>query len=53
MQRETLDLGELISEFEVLLRRVLYEDVKLETEYGRSLPQVRADRGQLETAVMN
>jgi len=53
VQRETLDLGELISEFEVLLRRVLYEDVKLETEYGRNLPQVRADRGQLETAVMN
>jgi two-component system cell cycle sensor histidine kinase/response regulator CckA len=53
VQREILDLGELISEFEVLLRRVLYEDVKLETDYGRNLPQVRADRGQLETAVMN
>jgi len=53
VQRETLDLGELISEFEVLLRRVLHEDVKLETEYGRDLPQVRADRSQLETAVMN
>jgi two-component system cell cycle sensor histidine kinase/response regulator CckA len=53
VQRETLDLGELISEFEVLLRRVLHEDVKLETEYGRDLPLVRADRSQLETAVMN
>ncbi|RAK58066.1 cell cycle histidine kinase CckA [Phenylobacterium deserti] len=53
VQREILDLGELISEFEVLLRRVLYEDVNLSTEYGRNLPQVRADRGQLETAVMN
>ncbi|MDB5475584.1 MAG: cckA [Phenylobacterium sp.] len=53
VQREILDLGELISEFEVLLRRVLYEDVKLTTEYGRNLPQVRVDRGQLETAVMN
>ncbi|MDX9999042.1 MAG: ATP-binding protein [Phenylobacterium sp.] len=53
VQREVLDLGELISEFEVLLRRVLYEDVKLETEYGRDLPQVKADRSQLETAVMN
>jgi two-component system cell cycle sensor histidine kinase/response regulator CckA len=53
VQREVLDLGELISEFEVLLRRVLYEDVKLATEYGRNLPQVRVDRGQLETAVMN
>jgi two-component system cell cycle sensor histidine kinase/response regulator CckA len=46
-------VGELVSEFEVLLRRVLYEDVKLTTDYGRNLPQVRADRGQLETAVMN
>ncbi len=53
VQREILDLGELISEFEVLLRRVLYEDVNLETDYGRNLPQVRADRSQLETAVMN
>ena len=53
VQREILDLGELISEFEVLLRRVLQEDVTLETEYGRNLPHVRADRGQLETAVMN
>jgi two-component system cell cycle sensor histidine kinase/response regulator CckA len=53
VQREILDLGELISEFEVLLRRVLYEDVKLDTEYGRNLPLVRADRSQLETAVMN
>jgi two-component system cell cycle sensor histidine kinase/response regulator CckA len=53
VQREILDLGELISEFEVLLRRVLYEDVKLSTEYGRNLPRVRADRSQLETAVMN
>ncbi len=53
VQREILDLGELISEFEVLLRRVLYEDVKLATDYGRNLPHVRADRSQLETAVMN
>ncbi len=53
VQREILDLGELISESEVLLRRVLYEDVKLETEYGRNLPHVRADRSQIETAVMN
>ena len=54
VQREILDVGELVSEFEVLLRRVkFYEDVKLTTDYGRNLPQVRADRGQLETAVMN
>jgi two-component system cell cycle sensor histidine kinase/response regulator CckA len=53
VQREILELGELISEFEVLLRRVLSEDVTVDTEYGRDLPYVRVDRGQLETAVMN
>ena len=53
VQRETLPLGELISEFEVLLRRLLREDVKLITDYGRDLPFVRADKSQLETAVMN
>lgn len=53
VRRETLELGELISEFEVLLRRLLREDVRLETEYGRDLPLVHADKSQLETAVMN
>jgi two-component system cell cycle sensor histidine kinase/response regulator CckA len=53
VQRETLELGELISEFEVLLRRLLREDVRLENDYGRDLPLVRADKSQLETAVMN
>ncbi|MGE5501214.1 MAG: cell cycle histidine kinase CckA [Ignavibacteriales bacterium] len=53
VQREVLDLGEVISEFEVLLRRLLREDVNLVTDYGRNLPQVRADKSQLETAVMN
>ena len=53
VQRVTLELGELISECEVLLRRLLREDVKLETDYGRNLPLVRADKSQLETAVMN
>ena len=53
VQREILDVGEMISESEVLLRRLLYEDIKLTTDYGRNLPQVRADRGQLDTAVMN
>lgn len=53
VRRESLDLGEVISEFEVLLRRVLREDVKLTCDYGRDLPFVRADKGQLEMAVMN
>jgi len=53
LQREVLELGGLVSEIEVLLRRLLREDVKLETDHGRNPPLVRADKGQLETAVMN
>ncbi|MBE7216962.1 MAG: response regulator, partial [Caulobacteraceae bacterium] len=53
VQRETLELGSLMSEFEVLLRRLLREDVRLLTDYGRDPPLVRADRAALETAVMN
>ncbi len=53
VQRVTLDVGELISESQVLLARLLPEDVKLDTQYGRDLPKIRADKGQLETAVMN
>ncbi len=53
VRRERLDLGELVGEFAVLLRRLLREDVRLETNYGRDLPVVLADKSQLETAVMN
>jgi two-component system cell cycle sensor histidine kinase/response regulator CckA len=53
VQREALELGELISESEVLLRRLLREDVKLETEYGRNLPLIRGDKSALDNAVMN
>ena len=53
VRRERLDLGELVGEFAVLLRRLLREDVRLETDYGRDMPVVLADKSQLETAVMN
>jgi two-component system cell cycle sensor histidine kinase/response regulator CckA len=53
VQREVLELDVALMDFEVLLRRVLREDVTLETRYQADLPRVRIDRGQLETAVMN
>ncbi len=53
LQREVLELGGLVSEIEVLLRRAAARGRRLETDYGRNLPLVRIDRGQLETAVMN
>ncbi len=52
-KRETIDLADALMNFEILLRRLLREDVRLETDYGRSIPLVRADKAQLENAVMN
>ena len=52
-KRETIDLADALMNFEILLRRLLREDVRLETDYGRSIPTVRADKAQLENAVMN
>jgi len=53
LRRENLDLGEVLSNLDVLLRRLLREDVRLETHYGPNLPRVRADKAQVESAVMN
>jgi two-component system cell cycle sensor histidine kinase/response regulator CckA len=53
VQRETIDVGDLVTGMQTLLQRLLREDVRLETDYGRDLPLVRADRSQLETAIMN
>ena len=53
VKRVTLNLGEMVSEAEVLLRRLVREDVKLETAYGRNLPNVHVDKGQMEMVMMN
>jgi two-component system cell cycle sensor histidine kinase/response regulator CckA len=53
VHRDTLDLGEALGDFEVLLRRLLREDVRLVTHYGRDIPAIRVDKGLLENAVMN
>jgi two-component system cell cycle sensor histidine kinase/response regulator CckA len=53
LKRESLDLSEVLSNLEVLLRRVLREDVRMETHLGRDLPRVRADKAQIENAIVN
>jgi two-component system cell cycle sensor histidine kinase/response regulator CckA len=53
VRREILDLGEALIDVEVLLRRLLRETIALETRYDRDLPRVRADRSQIETALVN
>ena len=53
VRREVVDLGAALIDFEVLLRRLLRENTRLETEHGPGAPLVRIDKGQLEMAVMN
>jgi two-component system cell cycle sensor histidine kinase/response regulator CckA len=53
VRREVVDLGAALVDFEVLLRRLLRENMRLETHHGPGAPLVRIDKGQLEMAVMN
>jgi nitrogen-specific signal transduction histidine kinase/ActR/RegA family two-component response regulator len=48
-----LDLNEVVTEMEMLLRRLIGEDVELVTMLAPGLPPVFADRGQLEQVIVN
>ncbi|MCA9673661.1 MAG: response regulator [Myxococcales bacterium] len=48
-----LDLNEVVADTEKMLRRVVGEDIVLETVRAVPLPTVEADRGQLEQILMN
>ncbi|WP_240007921.1 ATP-binding protein [Pseudaquidulcibacter saccharophilus] len=52
-RREVLDIGAVLTEFSYLLHQVLDERVKFEIHHGRDLPNVMADKQQLETMFMN
>ncbi|WP_375285027.1 ATP-binding protein [Marinicauda pacifica] len=49
----TLDVTDTLSDVSVLLRQILEESVRLEFKHGRDLPLIRADKTQLENAIMN
>ena len=50
---EALDLNELVSELEALLRRTLGEHIALTTKLEPGLWPIEADRGQIEQALVN
>jgi two-component system, cell cycle sensor histidine kinase and response regulator CckA len=52
-RRDVLDVGAVLTEFAVLMRQVLDERIVFEITHGRDLPNVRADKQQLETVFMN
>ncbi len=53
LQPTMLDLNAIVSEMEKMLRRVLGEDIALDTALDPDLGFVRADHGQIEQVLMN
>jgi len=53
LQMRTLDLNELLTDIDKLLRRLLGEDIDIVTKLDPRLGAVRADSGQLEQVVVN
>ena len=52
-QVETIDLNDVVGKLDRMLRRLIGEDIALETVLTTELPYVDADRGQIEQIVMN
>ena len=53
LRAQTLDVTETLSDLSMLLKQVMVERVGLEVKHGRGLPAIQADKGQLETVLMN
>lgn len=52
-RREVFEPGEFLSEFAILLGQLIDERIDFNVVHGRDLPMVKADRNQLETAIIN
>ena len=48
-----LDVGEALSDIMIVLQQVMVERVKLDIVHGRGVPDILADKSQLETVLMN
>ncbi len=48
-----LDLNAIVRDMETMLKRLIGEDIRLETITDPNLGQVMADRGQIEQVIMN
>jgi PAS domain S-box-containing protein len=52
-QPRILDMSSVLRDVGGMIRRLLAEDIRLDMEIGTGLAPVRADRGQLEQAILN
>jgi len=53
IQPEVLDLNNIITDLNRMLRRLVSEDIELITDLDPSLGHIRADSGQIEQIIMN
>jgi len=53
LRPQVLDIGDVLSDLDVMLKRLLGEKVKPEVVYGRDLWPVKADLSQLEQVIVN
>jgi two-component system cell cycle sensor histidine kinase/response regulator CckA len=53
LRPQVLDIGDVLSDLDVMLKRLLGEKVKPEVVYGRDLWPIKADLSQLEQVIVN
>src|SRR5208282_3361243 len=53
LRPQTLQLNDVLSELQMLLRRLVGETIQLDVAYGRDLWQVKADLNQFEQVIVN
>jgi signal transduction histidine kinase/ActR/RegA family two-component response regulator len=53
LQPQVIDLNQVVSNIEPMLRRVIGEDIAIHRSLAASLGNVRADRGQIEQVLVN
>jgi len=53
LRLEPLDLNEVVREIEKMLQRILGEDLTIELDLALGIPQVEADRNQIEQVLLN
>ena len=53
LRPQTLQLNDVLSELQMLLRRLVGETIQLDVAYGRDLWEVRADLNQFEQVIVN
>lgn len=52
-KREVINVSDFLSEFSVLLLPLVDERIDVDIHHGRDLPRIRADKHQIETAIIN